>query len=179
MQLFIAFRLCPGGSRIAVVGNGGQGVTTTDNLAALGIVIPEFAEADKRLLKELLPPHAPVPNNPVDFAAGVYEAMDEVRVIEKLAAIDAIDGIITNIPMDRTREKDSLAREKIAVISAIERFCDIPKKYNKPVIAQRLNTSEYTAELVRSAGIPMYNTTEQCSLAMFSLIEYARIKKRS
>jgi hypothetical protein len=82
-----------------------------------------FKEEDKRLLKELLPPHAPVPNNPVDFAAGVYEAMDEVRVIEKLASIDAIDGIITNIPMD--------------------------------------------------------NTVEQCSLAMFALIEYARIKKRS
>jgi acyl-CoA synthetase (NDP forming) len=169
----------PRGNRIAVVGNGGQGVTTTDNLAALGILIPEFAEADKRCLKELLPPHAPVPNNPVDFAAGVYEAMDEVRVIEKLASMDAIDGIITNIPMDRTTKKESLAQEKIAVISAIERFCNIPKKYNKPVIAQRLNTSESTAELVKSAGIPMYNTTEQCSLAMFSLIEYARIKQRS
>jgi acyl-CoA synthetase (NDP forming) len=169
----------PKANRIAVVGNGGQGVTTTDNLAVLGIQIPEFKEEDKRLLKELLPPHAPVPNNPVDFAAGVYEAMDEVRVIEKLASIDAIDGIITNIPMDRTRKKDSLAQEKMAVISAIERFCNIPNKYNKPVIAQRLNTSESTAELVRSAGIPMYNTTEQCSLAMYALIEYARIKKRS
>ena len=169
----------PNDNRIAVVGNGGQGVTTTDNLTAMGLTIPEFTEEDKNKLKKILPPHAPLPNNPVDFAAGIYEAMDEVRVIEELAAIDYIDGIITNVPMDRTRQRENLAQEKMAVISAIERFCNISKKFNKPVITQKLHSSDSTMELLRSAGIPMYTTSEQCVLAMAALTEYAKIKKNA
>lgn len=168
----------PRGKRIAVVGNGGQGVTTTDNLASMGVEIPEFAEADKVGLKEILPPHAPVPNNPVDFAAGIYEAMDEVRIIEKLASIEDIDGIITNVPMDRTTENASPARTKIAIMAAIERFCDIPGKYNKPIITQKLHSSDTTMELLKAAKIPMYNTSEQCSLAMTALTQYAQIRQR-
>lgn len=167
----------PKGKRIAVVGNGGQGVTTTDNLACMGIHIPEFKEADKLGLKEILPPHAPVPNNPVDFAAGIYEAMDEVRIIEKLASIDYIDGIITNVPIDRTLKNESLAQTRIAVLTAVDRFCQIPKKYNKPVITQKLHSSVSTMELLKSAGIPMYNTSEQCALAMAALTRYAEIKR--
>ncbi|MFO7963878.1 MAG: CoA-binding protein [Desulfobacterales bacterium] len=168
----------PKGNRIAVVGNGGQGVTITDNLSAAGIQIPEFEDADKQGLKDLLPPHAPVPNNPVDFAAGIYETMDEVRVVEKLAAIDYIDGIITNVPMDRTLKNDTPAQAKIAVMSAIDRFCRIPRTYQKPVITQKLNSSASTMELLKSAKIPMYNTSEQCTLAMAALIQYADMKPK-
>jgi acyl-CoA synthetase (NDP forming) len=167
----------PGGKRIAVVGNGGQGVTTTDNLARMGIEIEEFEEAEKLGLKEILPPHAPVPNNPVDFAAGIYEAMDEVRIVEKLASIDYIDGIITNVPMDRTMENGSPAKAKMAIMAAVDRFCQIPEKYNKPVITQKLRSSESTMELLKSAKIPMYNTSEQCTLAMAALTRYAEIKR--
>ena len=167
----------PAGSRIAVVGNGGQGVTTTDNLSAMGLIVPEFSEEDKQKLKEILPPHAPLPNNPVDFAAGIYEAMDEVCIVERLAQIDYIDGIITNVPMDRTRKKENLAQEKMAVISAIERFCNISKQYNKPVITQELHSSESTLELLRNAGIPTYHTSEHCVLAMAALTQYAQVKR--
>ena len=166
----------PAGNRIAVVGNGGQGVTTTDNLSAMGVMVPEFTEEDKVKLKEILPPHAPLPNNPVDYAAGIYEAMDEVRIVERLAQIDYIDGIITNVPMDRTRKKENLAQEKIAVISAIERFCDISKKYNKPIITQELNSSASTLELLKNARIPVYHTSEHCVLAMAALTAYTKIK---
>jgi len=166
----------PKSNRIAVVGNGGQGVTTTDNLSRMGMVVPEFKQNDKLALKEIMPPHAPIPNNPVDFAAGVYDEMDEIRVIEKLASLDYIDGLITNAPMDRTPKKETLAQEKIAVITAAERFCNISKKHNKPLIAHRLNISPSTAEILRSAGIPVYNTSEQCTIAMHALTQYHKIK---
>jgi len=167
----------PRNNRIAVVGNGGQGVTTTDNLSAMGITVPEFNDEDKKNLKEIMPPHAPVPNNPVDFAAGTFDVMDEVRVIERLASFDYIDGIITNVPMDRARQKESLAKEKIAVMRGVDRFCDIAKKYQKPMITQNLHASASTVELLKSAGIPIYRTSEQCVLAMYALTEYARIRK--
>lgn len=166
----------PSDNRIAVVGNGGQSVTTTDNLAALGITIPEFTEEDKQKLKKIMPPHAPVPNNPVDFAAGIAETMDEVRVIEEIASIEYIDGIITNVPMDRTTKKESLAEEKVAVLKAVDRFCKISKKYRKPIITQNLAASDMMIGLLKNAKIPMYRTSEQCALAMYALTKYAKIK---
>ena len=107
--------------------------------------------------------------------AWVYTIDDPRRTAEFIEA--GIDGIITNIPMDRTRKKESLAQEKMAVIAAMERFCNISKKYGKPIVTQNLHASQMTMELLSNAGIPMYSTSEQCALAMFGLIEYARIRR--
>jgi acetyltransferase len=168
----------PRGDRIAVVGNGGQGVATVDNLAALGFEVPEFRDEDKLELKKILPPHAPVPRNPVDFAAGAVETSDEVRVIEKLASLDYIDAIITNVPREASYRAPSLAERKKAVITALDQFVGIPKKYGKPIITQKLMPSETSVEFLRSGGIPMCDTPRQCALAMYGLTRYARIKSR-
>jgi len=168
----------PRGQRVAVVGNGGQGVATVDNLAALGLEVPEFAEADKRALKKTLPPHAPTPRNPVDFAAGAVDTSGEVRVIEQLAALDYIDAIITNVPRDNSFGKGSLAERKKAVITALDQFASIPEKYGKPLITQRLMPSEISVEILRNARIPMYDTPQDCALAMYALARYAQIRKR-
>jgi acyl-CoA synthetase (NDP forming) len=168
----------PRGKRVAVVGNGGQSVTTTDNLAALDIEVPEFAEEDALELKELLPPHAPVPRNPLDFAAGAVDTADEVRVIEKIASLDYIDAIITGVPRERAFGTSSLAERKKAVITAVDAFCAIPKKTGKPIITQRMMPSELVTELLRDAGIPMYETPRQSALAVSALTRYAEIKSR-
>jgi acyl-CoA synthetase (NDP forming) len=166
------------GSGIAVVGNGGEGVVTVDNLAAVGLDAPEFTEEDKLALKELLPPHAPVPPNPVDFAGAAIETHEEVRVIEKLASLDYIDGIITNVPHDWMFRTESLAEQKKQVITAVDAFCGIPAKYEKPIVTQSTLPSEAVAELLRSARIPIYRTRQECALAMDALARYARIKDR-
>jgi acyl-CoA synthetase (NDP forming) len=168
----------PRGNRIAVVGNGGQSVTTVDNLAALDLDVPEFEEEDRLELKKLLPPHAPVPRNPVDFAAGAMETADEVRVIEKLASLDYVDGIITNVPRDSSFSASSLAERKKAVITAVDTFGEIPEKTRKPIITQRMMPSENVKELLRSSGVPMYDTPQECALAMYALVRYAEIKSR-
>jgi acyl-CoA synthetase (NDP forming) len=168
----------PRGQRIAVVGNGGQGVTTVDNLAAIGLDAPEFRDEDQLELKKLMPPHAPTPRNPVDFAAGAMETSDEVRVIEKLASLDYIDGIITNVPREASYRSSSLAERKKAVITAADDFVGIPEKYGKPIVTQKLMPSETVVEILRSARIPMYDTPRQCALAMYALTRYAWIKNR-
>ena len=168
----------PRGKRVAVVGNGGQSVTTADNLAALAIEVPEFAEEDKLELKQLLPPHAPVPRNPLDFAAGALETADEVRVIEKIASLDYIDAIITNVPRESAFRASSLAESRKAVITAVDAFCSIPKQTGKPIIAQKMMPSEHVTELLSDARIPMYDTSHQCALALYALTRYAEIKSR-
>ena len=167
----------PTGKRMAVIGNGGQGVTTCDNLAHFGLEMPEFEEADKQRLKEALPPHAPIPNNPVDFAAGGQDMMDEVQVIEKIASFDYIDGIITNLPHEFAFRR-SIAERKKAVIDALDVFSKIPKKSGKPVITQAMMPSETASEMLRKVCIPMCSTPLESVLAMYALVKYGEIKNR-
>ena len=167
----------PRGGRIAVVGNGGESVLAVDTLISMGLEVPEFHDADKRALKEMLPPHAPVPNNPVDFAAGAIGAEEETAVIEKLASLDNVDGIITSVPRDRSLRAKSLADQRKAVITAVDAFSRIPERYGTPVITRSMMPSEMVEELLRAARIPIYDTVEECVLAMYALVRYARIRR--
>jgi acyl-CoA synthetase (NDP forming) len=90
----------PKGNRIAVIGSGGQGVVAVDACAAMGLDIPALDKEAGIKLKEILPPHAPIPKNPVDFAGGSRTALEEARVAMALAQLDYIDGIICNLPVN-------------------------------------------------------------------------------
>lgn len=169
----------PATNRIAIIGNGGQSVTIADNLAAQGLDVPEFQDTDKDRLKSVLPPHAPVPRNPLDFAAGAVDTAGEVHVVDMVASLNYIDGIITNAPMEMVFKAASFGERKKVLIDALEGFCRIPEKYGKPVITQKVMPSETVAEMLRDARIPMYDTTEECALAMSALTRYAEIKNRS
>jgi acyl-CoA synthetase (NDP forming) len=114
----------------------------------------------------------------VDFAAGGMDTSDEVGVIEKLASLDYIDGVITNVPREASYKSSSLAERKKAVIAALDTFVGIPEKYAKPIITQKLMPSEISVEFLRSASIPMCDTPHQCALAMYALTRYARIRSR-
>ncbi|MBW2062083.1 MAG: CoA-binding protein [Deltaproteobacteria bacterium] len=168
----------PQGHRIAVIGTGGQGVTTVDFLVSLGLEVPEFQEADQHKLKEVMPPHAPVPKNPVDFAAGNMEAKDEVHVIEMLASLDYIDGIVTSLPLDRSYRALSVAERKKALITAADTLGRIPEKYGKPIITQKWFVPETILDVIQSAKIPMYESSTDCARAMAALVKYAEIKNR-
>ncbi|MDY6933186.1 MAG: CoA-binding protein [Spirochaetota bacterium] len=167
----------PKGKRVAIIGNGGQGVTMVDKLVSWGVEIPELNESDKQRLKGIMPPHAPIPNNPIDFAAGTMETMDEVRIVEMIASIDYIDGIITNVPFAMSFQP-SLAEQKKSVISAIDIFSNLPEKYGKPIITQKWMEQSNVSDILKSKKIPMFDSTEDCSRAMHALVKYAEIKKR-
>ncbi len=167
----------PRGGRIALVGNGGENVVGVDTLVSLGLEVPEFSEEDKLALKEMLPPHAPIPQNPVDFAAGAVGVEEEAAVIEKLASLENIDGIITGVPRDRSLRVKGLAEQRKAVITAVDEFCKIPERYGKPIITRAMMPSEPVEELLKAAKIPIYETTEECVLAMYALVRYAQIRR--
>jgi acyl-CoA synthetase (NDP forming) len=174
----------PPGNRVAIIGSGGQGVVVSDNCEMLGLKVPAL-DMDTRLrLKQALPPHAPVPSNPVDFAGGNRSSEDEARVVDALAQIDYIDGIICNSPSFRGGG-DDIGNNARRGIAGAELLASIPEKYGKPVVTLRFNRGgrggrggDVVGNIVREAGIPTYDTPEQCVRAMWALMEYARIRKR-
>ncbi len=169
----------PRGKRVGIIGSGGQGVVAVDSCVSQGLEVPQLDEKSRLKMKKNLPPHAPIPNNPVDFAGGARTAVDEARMAEELAKLDYIDGIITNVPITHFRGRNIAAAVKNG-IEGTEILLSIPEKYGKPVIAMRWRGwgDEATISMLRNAGIPMYESPENCARAMYALAQYSRIKNR-
>jgi acyl-CoA synthetase (NDP forming) len=56
----------------------------------------------------------------------------------------------------------------------------IPKKYGKPVVTLRWRMgggADVVQGIVRGAGIPSFETPEQCARAMYALAEYGRVRR--
>ena len=165
------------GNRIAVVGSGGQGVVTVDFLAKYGIETPTLKEKDQLAIKKFLPPHAPMPKNPVDFAGGTRKAEEEAHVVDMLASLDYIDGIITSVPSHVAhyeRKSDYL----IEASRGAELFCDVPQKYDKPVITQPTNVTQHALimDILKENKIPIFTHPEDSVRAMAALVLYGRVR---
>ncbi len=168
----------PRGNRVGVIGSGGQGVVTSDTCERLGLKVPELDEATKLELGQALPPHAPLPSNPVDFAGGDRTALDEARVAEALARIDYIDGIICSRPHLRGGSADHVRQ----TISGAELLASIPQKYGKPVITlswRQSHNDDIIRNIISAGGVPSYETPEQCARAMYALWHYAVVRRRA
>jgi len=180
----------PKGNRIGIQGTGGQCMILTDTCLSLGMEVPELKDEDASFVISGLdfPPHAPPPKNPVDFA-GSHTAFMDATVINNLAQLDYIDGIISYRPVtfhfatsgtsDKQREMDTKVGELLA---------EVPNKYGKPVVLlgpsslitnDEFRTSEIITEALESSGIPCYQTMEDAAMAMYTLVRYAEIKRRS
>ena len=179
----------PPGRRVAILGSGGQGVVTADACASLGLEIPELDSDTVRSLQETMPPHAPPPRNPVDFAGSFRTGMEEAAVVEKLLSRDYIDGVISNAPINPAAwgamlgivgmPKPLLDMTKQAIQGA-EYFGTLPAKYGKPIITIRFRrfAHDLVLDIVKGAGIPVYDTPEECARAMHALARYGEIRRR-
>ena len=67
---------------------------------------------------------------------------------------------------------------KLAIDGA-QHFASLPGKYNKPIITIRFRKFEndIVADTLKGAGIPIYDTPEECALAMYALARYGEIKR--
>ncbi len=174
----LACQPVPKGKRVTIIGSGGQCVATADACASLGLELPEFDSDTKRRLKEVLPPHAPVPTNPVDTAAP-QDPMTLPRVAEILASLDYIDGIITHAPFVGWDLSPQRIRE---LLTETEMVTTIPQRYGKPVVcvgvAMRFPGTNLTQDLYRRARIPIYATPEESARAMYGLMRYGEIRRQ-
>jgi acetyltransferase len=178
------------GNRVAILGSGGQGVVGTDACSALGLELPELDADTASGIAALLPAHAPLARNPVDFAGSSRTAMQEAGIIEKLLALDYIDGVISNVPVspqiwDRSlkidRNTDSLPEPLQVAIEGAKVYASLPKKYNKPVVCLRFVRLEpdVMEGILREGGIPIYDTPEQCARAMYALFHYGQVRRKN
>lgn len=170
----LACQQVPRGRRVAIVGGGGgQCVVTADYCASLGLEVPEFDAETQRRLQEELAPHAPFPRNPVDLGGGLRSPMSLANIVDIVASLDYIDGIITNPPAGAFGRSGDLAR---IAIDAAEVVAAVPKKYGKPVIAsgRRQETAGIVQDILKGANIPSYDTPEECTRAMYALAQYGQ-----
>lgn len=171
----------PRGRRIAILGSGGLGVVTSDACCRLGLEVPEFDSATQSELKKHVSPHAPTPRNPFDFAGGGRTASAEAEVVEEIARLPYIDGIIMPSPMRILA--GTVAEEVQDTAAACERVAAIPGKHGKPLILMNWSArrkgigADVSISILTAAGIPLYDTPEQCAHAMYSLARYAEIKR--
>jgi acyl-CoA synthetase (NDP forming) len=178
------------GNRVAILGSGGQGVVGTDACSALGLELPELDADMASRITALLPAHAPLPRNPVDFAGSSRTALQEAEIIEKLLKLDYIDGVISNVPVspqiwDRSLKMDgnskSLPEPLQVALDGAKVYASLPKKYNKPVICLRFIRPEHDImeDILREGGIPIYDTPEQCARAMCALVQYGQVRRKN
>ena len=178
----------PPGKRIAILGSGGQGVVTADACESLGLEVPHLEEKTIQEIKKILPPHAPVPTNPIDFAGSMRTGIEESSVVESLLRQENIDGVISNVPINPMAwsyasnpgkiPKPLLDVTKLAIEGA-QHFASLPEKYQKPIITIRFREfkNDIVADTLKGAGIPIYNTPEECAWAMYALARYGEIKR--
>jgi len=162
----------PRGARVVVIGSGGgYCVTCSDACESMGLEVPEFdAETQVKLKAELLP-HAATPRNPIDTAAD-QRPLTYARLTEMVAQLPYIDGIIVMPPLGGYDIPDYVR----SALSAAETIASIPKKYGKPIIATGMRSRLVgpAVAVLRNAGIPFYETPEDCARAMHGLAKYAQ-----
>jgi len=162
----------PRGNRVVVIGSGGgYCVTCSDACESMGLEVPEFdAETQAKLKAELLP-HAATPRNPIDTAAD-QRPLTYAKLTEMVAQLPYIDGIIIMPPLAGYDIPDYVR----SALSAAETIATIPKKYGKPIIATGMRSRLVgpAVAVLRNAGIPFYETPEDCARAMCGLAKYAQ-----
>jgi acetyltransferase len=172
----LAYQPLPKGKRVAVLGSGGQCVAIADACVSLGLELPELDDDAKRELMEILPPHSPVPTNPVDTVASGIK-MTIPRITEVLAKLDYIDGIITQGLWASFYTTPARIKQ---LASEVEIVTSIPEKYGKPMVctqmAMRIPSGDLAMDLYRQAGIPAYSTPEESARAMWGLMRYGEIR---
>lgn len=178
----------PPGKRIAILGSGGQGVVTADACEALGMEVPLLDAKTVQEIKKILPPHAPAPSNPIDFAGSIRTGMEESSVVETLLQQDYIDAVISNVPVNPMVWTHSSNPGKIdtrllemtkRAVDGAQHYASLPGKYNKPIITIRFRKFEndIVSGILKGAGIPIYETPEECAWAMYALARYGEIKR--
>lgn len=165
----------PKGNRVAIIGvGGGYCVTCSDACVSLGLSVPEFDGETQKRIKSLLLSHAPMPRNPVDTAADP-RPMSIAKIAEIVADLDYIDGIIASVYSPYIPSYLGQA------VEAAEFIASIPQKYGKPVIATNIvRSGRYlvSERICAEAGIPFYETPEDCARAMAGLSRYAETLRK-
>ena len=169
----LAHQPLPPGRRVAVVGNaGGPGVLVADACASRGLEVPEFTDALRSELAELLPSAASI-TNPVDLAAGAnaQSFSDALTAVLRSDEVDAAVVIFT--PPLVTRADDVANAVRTAADALAETGCE------RPVVASFLG-AERVREILGAARrpVPVFAYPENAVRALAHGARYASWRSR-
>ncbi|MHC5061305.1 MAG: acetate--CoA ligase family protein [Planctomycetota bacterium] len=160
----------PAGDRVAVITNaGGPGIMAADAIEQQGLVFAKLTDETVNKLAEGLPPAANI-HNPIDVLgdalADRYKFALDVVVQEP--NVDAILVLLT--PQAMT--------EAAATAEAMVQASN--EKSGKPIFASFLGANKVAEaiEVLRSGGIPQYDSPESTVLTIKTMVDYVRWRSR-
>jgi len=174
----LAHQPLPRGKRIGIAsGGGGFCVVTAEACAKLGLEVPVLDEKAQRQVLEHVREFSPTPANPLDLIARKSH-VDYAAAIEVLAGQDCIDGLITMPPYGSFRRSSPVEAMK-GLVECCATIADIPRKYQKPVLA--FATPDYrktaTYEILKRGDIPFFESPETCARAMKVFCAYGEYRR--
>ena len=171
----LASQPLPRGNRIGVAsGGGGFCVVSAESCARAGLQVPVLDPSAQTAILEHLFDFSPTPSNPVDLIARKGHAA-YARVIDIIAQQAYIDGLIVMPPYGQFNRKSDPADMK-ELVECCTIISDIPKKYNKPVVAFAMRHYSETAmyEILKRGNIPFFESPETCAGAMAALVNFGK-----
>lgn len=184
MEIFdMAEALCyqplPRGNRVAIISSqGGFCVTAAEACSRMGMELPEMTEDAQEELRDQMRAFAPPPVNPIDtIARKSNDALADIAEI--VAKQDYIDGLIITPHVGQFRST-MRPEEMIRRIKMAEALAAIPEKYGKPLVcANEHELAGPVYEIFKGKHIPFFDNPADCAKAMFALVRYAEIKRKS
>jgi acyl-CoA synthetase (NDP forming) len=174
----LAHQPLPPGNRIGIAsGGGGFCVVTAESCAKVGLEVPVLNEEAQREVRQHVREFSPSPLNPLDLIARKSH-VDYGAAIEILAKQDYIDGLIIMPPYGGFRRSSTMDSMKELVECCVT-IADIPRKYQKPVLAFSRPEFRRTAtyEILSRGKIPFFESPETCARAMKVLCAYGEYRR--
>ncbi len=159
----------PSGPNVGIIANaGGPGIIAIDECILNGLQLAKFSDETKKKLRDGLIPEAYV-DNPVDVAATATPEHFALT-LDLLNKDPNVDSILITMVTPPFVDCEGLAKS----------ISEASGKLTKPIIVSVLTNENWagTVEIIRKAGIPVYNFPETASRALAAMVRYGNIRKR-
>jgi len=159
----------PSGPNVGIIANaGGPGIIAIDECILNGLKLAKLSDETKQKLREGLIPEAYV-ENPVDVAATATPEHFALT-LELMNKDPNVDAILITMVTPPFVDCKGLARS----------ISEASKKLTKPIIVSVLTNENWasTVEIIRKAGIPVYNFPETASRALAAMVRYGDMRSR-
>ncbi|MEM2174325.1 MAG: CoA-binding protein, partial [Candidatus Micrarchaeia archaeon] len=155
----------PKGNRVAIITNGGGiGVLTTDWVRKNGLILAEFSEETKKIIREKFPPYVNV-RTPLDLAGDANSERYKIA-LSALLNDENVDSIIV-ISLYQTVSLDPTVND--VIISA-------SNERKKPIIVISIGGeyTRYNRKIIEDNGVPTYTSPYVAAGALAKLTWYYR-----
>ena len=165
----------PRGRRVAVIGDGGgHGAVCADLLHANGMHVPELSPAVVAQLDAALPPHGGIAN-PIDLIGVGDPELDAfstaARIVLESGEVDAV--AVTGYFGGYALYSDEYVRSEPAEAG---RLAALQALNDAPVLAHSMYAPDGGGASLRSAGLAVYERTEQAARALAGLASLAEAR---